>query len=214
LSKGTVSKKSYHHGDLRTALIHAAFELIDERGVDLFSLKQASDRVGVSVAAPYRHFGDKESLVAEVISMVKLEFAKQLLVARDQYPLGSEECVVALGRAYVAFVTERRHLGGLLFGVHEYHVPDDLPDYEGCGDPEGRYPFTMFRQALIAWLDDKGLGAEYLLDLAIPLWTMVHGSAMIKMSGVVNVLTSSEGLDDRLEVATHRFLKGFLASVK
>jgi len=214
LSKDTTTKKSYHHGDLRTALIHAAFELIESGGVEVFSLKKASDHVGVSVAAPYRHFGDKESLVAEVITMVKLEFAAQLKIARDQYPLGTEDCVIALGRAYVAFVTERRHLGGLLFGVHEYHMPDDLPDYDGCGDPDGKYPFTMFREALIAWLDTKELGAEYLLDLAIPLWTMVHGSAMIKMSGVVSMISSPDDLDSRLEVATHRFLQGFLASVK
>ena len=56
----------YHHGDLRTALIDAAVSLIAERGVRGFSLAEASRRVGVSSAAPYRHFADRDDLLAAV----------------------------------------------------------------------------------------------------------------------------------------------------
>ena len=157
MAKDEASKKNYHHGDLRTALIHAAFEIIDQQGVEAFSLKAASDRVGVSVAAPYRHFGDKESLVHEVTALIKITFANHLQVARDRYPVGSEQAVASLGRAYFSFVSERQHLGALLFGVHEFQQPHELPDYECEGDPEGVHPFSMFREALIAWLQAQGL---------------------------------------------------------
>jgi AcrR family transcriptional regulator len=56
----------YHHGDLRTALIDTAIELIGERGVRGFSLAEASRRLGVAVSAPYAHFADRDDLLAAV----------------------------------------------------------------------------------------------------------------------------------------------------
>jgi AcrR family transcriptional regulator len=56
----------YHHGDLKAALVDAAIELIAERGVRDFSLAEASRRLGVTVAAPYRHFADRDELLAAV----------------------------------------------------------------------------------------------------------------------------------------------------
>ena len=56
----------YHHGDLRTALVDTAIELIDERGVRQFSLAEASRRLGVAVSAPYAHFGSRDDLLAAV----------------------------------------------------------------------------------------------------------------------------------------------------
>ncbi len=209
-----VSKKNYHHGDLRTALIHAAFELIEEKGVDAFSLKAASDLVGVSVAAPYRHFGDKESLVHEVLELTKVTFSRQLIAASAEHPVGSEEAIIALGRAYLRFISERQHLGALMFGVHEFQQPHELPNYECEGDPENAYPFTHFREALIAWLSAQQLGPEYLIDLAIPLWTMVHGMAMVKISGAINALSSPELIEGQLKQATQRFLRGFIEDVQ
>jgi AcrR family transcriptional regulator len=59
-------RKRYHHGDLRRALIEAALDLVRRRGADGFTLREAARRVGVSQAAPYRHFETKEALLAAV----------------------------------------------------------------------------------------------------------------------------------------------------
>src|SRR5215467_5472145 len=56
----------YHHGGLRAALIDAAIDVIGERGVRGFSMAEASRRLGVTTAAPYRHFADRDELLAEV----------------------------------------------------------------------------------------------------------------------------------------------------
>ena len=60
------AKRPYHHGDLRAALIRAALSLIEEHGVKGLALSDAARLAGVSVAAPYRHFKDKEALLAEI----------------------------------------------------------------------------------------------------------------------------------------------------
>ena len=56
----------YHHGDLRAALIDTTIDLLGERGVQAFSMAEASRRLGVAVAAPYRHFADRDALLAAV----------------------------------------------------------------------------------------------------------------------------------------------------
>jgi AcrR family transcriptional regulator len=64
MARSKASARTYHHGDLRTAILGAASELLREQGVDRISLRECARRVGVSHAAPYRHFANKEALVA------------------------------------------------------------------------------------------------------------------------------------------------------
>ena len=62
----STSKATYHHGDLRAALVRAAMELLEEGGEADLSLRAVARRAGVSAAAPYRHYADREALVSAV----------------------------------------------------------------------------------------------------------------------------------------------------
>src|SRR5215510_13890148 len=62
------AKKSFHHGDLREALIAATRELLIERGPDGFTLADACRRAGVTTAAPYKHFRDKQEILEEIVA--------------------------------------------------------------------------------------------------------------------------------------------------
>ena len=73
----------YHHGDLRSALVDAAIGVITERGVRGFSLAEASRRLGVTTAAPYRHFADRDDLLAAVAARALAVFAAMLSDAAD-----------------------------------------------------------------------------------------------------------------------------------
>jgi AcrR family transcriptional regulator len=89
----------YHHGDLKAALVDAAISLIAERGVREFSLAEVSRRLGVTVAAPYRHFADRDDLLAAVGIRALDVFAAALAVeARDCDSPGQR--LAALARAY------------------------------------------------------------------------------------------------------------------
>ena len=77
---GTVTtlRRSYHHGDLRGALIDTAVELVAEHGARSFSLAEASRRLGVAVSAPYAHFADRDELLAAVAVRAYADFYAEL----------------------------------------------------------------------------------------------------------------------------------------
>ena len=124
-SEGSAKGGRYHHGDLRAALIDVAISLIAERGVREFSLAEASRRLGVTVAAPYRHFADRDDLLAAVGMRAREEFAAALAAEeRDTDP--PEQRLAALARAYVRFAGEQRPLFDTLFvaGIDKNRYPE------------------------------------------------------------------------------------------
>ena len=124
-SEGSAKGGRYHHGDLRAALVDVAISLIAERGVREFSLAEASRRLGVTVAAPYRHFADRDDLLAAVGMRALGEFAAALAAEeRDTDP--PEQRLAALARAYVRFAGEQRPLFDTLFvaGIDKNRYPE------------------------------------------------------------------------------------------
>lgn len=100
-------RKSYHHGNLRQALVDATAALIEELGPQAFTMSEAARRAGVSPAAPYRHFKGRDDLVEEVARQGFLEFSERLETAFDD---GSPRVLTAflrVGQAYLDFARDR-----------------------------------------------------------------------------------------------------------
>src|ERR1051326_6526472 len=115
----------YHHGDLRTALIDTAIELIGERGVRGFSLAEASRRLGVAVSAPYAHFADRDDLLAAVA----VRAYEQLLagIRPDSGELHDPAGrLAAIARGYVRFAATSRPLFEMLYeaGIDKASHPE------------------------------------------------------------------------------------------
>ena len=108
--------KRYHHGDLKAALIDGAIGLIAERGARGFSLAELSRRIGVSPAAPYRHFASRDDLLAAV-AIRALEVFGQALVAQASEADPPERRLAAMASGYVRFAAEQRPLFSVVFGV-------------------------------------------------------------------------------------------------
>lgn len=109
-------RSGYHHGDLRNALEQAALELVAERGAHGFTLAEASRRAGVSVAAPFRHFANREALLAALALKSYQEQERRFAAAVDQ----AEEPVEQLAEfaaAYVRFTVEEAALFEITFGA-------------------------------------------------------------------------------------------------
>jgi AcrR family transcriptional regulator len=115
----------YHHGDLRAALIDAAIEVIGERGVRGFSMAEASRRLGVTSAAPYRHFADRDELLAEV-GVRALRIFATMVTAEAANAQTPEQRLAAMARAYVRFAAEQRSLFDALFisGLDKSRFPE------------------------------------------------------------------------------------------
>jgi len=109
------NKRAYHHGDLRRALLDAALALAEDGGPMAVTVREAARRAGVSHNAPYRHFPDKETLIAALSEEGFVELARTLRTARAEVR-DPEDRFVATGMAYLRFA--RGHPGhmAVMFG--------------------------------------------------------------------------------------------------
>lgn len=100
-------RRSYHHGNLRHALVEATAALIQELGPQAFTMAEAARRAGVSPAAPYRHFKGREDLIEEVARLGFLEFAERLETAFDDGRPRILTAFLRIGEAYLDFARDR-----------------------------------------------------------------------------------------------------------
>ncbi|MBW7056857.1 TetR/AcrR family transcriptional regulator [Paracoccus bogoriensis] len=100
-------RRSYHHGNLRQALVEATAALIEEQGPQAFTLTEAARRAGVSAAAPYRHFKGREDLLEEVARQGFVEFAGRLEAAFDGGRPRALTAFLRMGQAYLDFARDR-----------------------------------------------------------------------------------------------------------
>ena len=166
--------RSYHHGDLKNALRVAAADLIAERGVDGVSLREISQAAGVSHTAAYRHYADKQALLAD---LAEDGFRALAQINRDTVAStagGPVEHLMACGRAYVRFGVEQPQLLQLMFG-------QAIPDWSA--HPTLQESATALAQTLAgvvaAGQADGSIRAAPLGDVTLTAWSLVHGLAML-----------------------------------
>ncbi|GLK63267.1 MULTISPECIES: TetR/AcrR family transcriptional regulator [Paracoccus] len=103
-----MARASYHHGNLRQALVEATVQLIEEKGPQAFTLAEAARLAGVSAAAPYRHFSGRDELLEEVARQGFDEFSERLDDAFDNGRPTPLTAFLRMGQAYLSFAAERR----------------------------------------------------------------------------------------------------------
>jgi AcrR family transcriptional regulator len=111
-----MARASYHHGDLPAALVAATFELVAESGLQDFSVAAAARRTGVSISAPYRHFADREELLAACAVAACEELKRRFDAALAAEPAPAAQ-LAAIAAAYVRFAGERRPMFEVLHGA-------------------------------------------------------------------------------------------------
>lgn len=159
-------RRGYHHGNLREALLDAALDLVAERGPQGFTLSEAARRAGVSPAAPYRHFKDRE----EVLAALRLEgiarFGRRLQAAAAEAS-GPTEAVAGLGPAYLAFAREEPGHYAAIFAA-----PPDSSEAS---------PFESMVQAIAEVLPSDWPDPRL---VALQIWALSHGVAMLERVGL------------------------------
>ncbi|MCW2282541.1 AcrR family transcriptional regulator [Rhodoblastus acidophilus] len=170
-----MGRRSYHHGRLREALIAAARALISERGLAGFTLAEAAKRVGVTGAAPYRHFADRDALVAALAQDGFSHFNQLLGRAWDG---GKPDPVAALrrrGEAYLAFARDEPGLYRAMFG--------DAGPSRRPADGAARAAFDEQVRACVDVLRFFHAPERDAETLAMQIWAMSHGVADLMLSG-------------------------------
>ena len=187
----TIERPTYHHGDLRNALVQAALELVEESGVDSFSLREASRRVGVSASASYRHFRDRYALLRAVAEdgFERLAAQMQQDAAEARAPLEGAEAAVAafsaMGRAYVRFAVRHQAQFRVMFGPWARDGQTATCSVTGGDDVCGR----SSHDALVGILDDLvrsgALEAAARAQIELVAWAPMHGLARLMIDGQI-----------------------------
>ncbi|SET83022.1 TetR/AcrR family transcriptional regulator [Oceanicella actignis] len=163
-------RKGYHHGNLREALVEAACALIARKGPHGFTFAEAAREAGVSPAAPYRHFKDREALLAEVARRGFALFADLLEHARTMggpSPLAAFE---AVWRAYLAFA--RREPAYYVAMFESGIRPADDPALQAASD-RAMAAMTAAAEALIARLPPDRRPPALMVSMHV--WALAHG---------------------------------------
>lgn len=188
------AKDEYHHGDLKASLKQAALCLVRERGPRGFSLNEASRLAGVSVAAPYRHFDDKDALIAEI--------------ARDGYELLEREIhnavkkadnlrdqLVDSGMAYLRFARNHTDYFNVMFhsGLDRSKYPDiERSAKAGLG--------------VILGLAQQYERTQELAELrAVSAWALVHGLATLDHDGALSATAGKNRALEQFRPILERF---------
>lgn len=177
-------EKKYHHENLRQELINEGLKMLNDDGLELFSIRKLSLRLGVSHAATYRHFADKESLLKAILNDSAEKFYNALVKSVEDIS-DPREKLYKLGTGYVLFFVENPQMLSL-FNLSAKISLDELSCQAGKEDSS----FAFFRQIV----ENSSLISQYKnlseTEILLGLWGKVHGLASVlifQKENLVNV---------------------------
>jgi len=195
MSTSKLASRGYHHGDLPATLLRAAGKLLEKEGLETLSLRALTRRAGVSHAAPYRHFRDRESLLA---ALAAEGFGMLGHALREAAAAGG---LRAMGEAYVRFALAHPQRFRLMFGGQL-----DIARHAAL-----REVATQAFQALSGALAARVGDAPGARDASVAAWALVHGLAHLLLGAQVGA-AARRGRDDdqfiREVLETTRFVAG------
>jgi AcrR family transcriptional regulator len=200
---GRSGDRGYHHGNLKEALIRAALELIAQKGPAGFTFAEAARWAGVSPAAPYRHFRDREDLLADVARRGFEQFALALEQAWDKGRPDPLTGLDRLGRAYLAFARNEPAYYSAMF---EAGVP---PDSSAELREASERAFGVLRSAtehLVATM--PAANRPPVLMMALHIWALSHGIASLFGRGDAARRSLPMAAEELLEAAVLIYLRG------
>ncbi len=177
-----MTTSTYHHGDLREALVDAAVAAVREDGPDSLRIRDLARRVGVSHNAAYRHFADRDGLIAEVSERVMHRLLQQMqtrlsAVSTEDPVLRARQRLAETGRAYVDFALSEPGLFRLAFSSLVV-VGETLP-------PTDRDPYALLGHVLDDLVDVGFLAVDARPSAEITCWASVHGFSVLCIDGAL-----------------------------
>ena len=169
-------RKPYHHGNLREALLESAIGLIAEVGPAGFTLRELARRAGVSHNAPYRHFRDRDALMAAVATQGFRELTHTMLRAADAKS-GALDRLRRAGLAYIAFALRRPEHFAVMFDA-----PMAVKTHPDSAEAAEEAFGTLVN--FVKKCQDEGrLTPGHPHQFALLAWSMVHGIAKLAITG-------------------------------
>lgn len=175
------ARRGYHHGRLKDALVEAARALIAEHGPAGFTLAEAAKLVGVTAAAPYRHFADRNELIGELARRGFELFGERLAGAWDEGRPDARAALKRMGRAYLAFATAEPGLYSAMFDeVRHLRQPLSCAAADKAFEGLGRAAAAVLADANV---NPANVSPTDVRRLAFEIWALSHGTAMLAVAG-------------------------------
>ena len=193
------TRRSYHHGDLRRALLDEALAIIRAHGVDGVTLREIGARLGVSRTALYRHFADKRALLTAVATEGFRTLREQLVAAWEGGGRGPA-AFQAMGAAYVRFAVDNPSHYRVMFSRFVETQPQE-PELA----TEAGGAFQALVDSVAALQRDGILLGDDTVLMARYVWAVVHGVAMLAIDGQ---LPEPDGVEELMQYALERMGTG------
>jgi len=196
--------KPYHHGDLRNALIQVGLELLSEGGAAALDLRKVARRAGVSHAAPYRHFPDKQALIAAINEEGFHRLAERIRCTLREVPEDAFEQLPAIARAYVQFAQENPWLMREMFSGLSIEREAFPSLYQAS-----KIVFMLYIEVV-----QRGQERGSIIDgdpgaLAGVLWSLLHGVAMLTIENQMRPYTDEpEGVENMTRFSVQLLYQG------
>jgi AcrR family transcriptional regulator len=196
-SMHSVRRKTYHRGDLRNALLRAALELVQETGSTHFSLREVTERIGVTKPALYLHFADFDELLSTLCREGFNAFSEveRQVMAKSSDPWAR---LRALTRAYIHFAISNPGYFRIMFDSGLADRPENI----ACA--------TGTFQLLVETIQELQGPGEAPFDQAIAVWALMHGLAALMISGRPGTVLSKPDRLARLEASVVGLIQGGL----
>lgn len=195
------TRTQYHHGNLKEALVEAARVIVAERGPEGLTLTEAAKLAGVTSAAPYRHFSDRQALLSELGRRGFQQFGAAL---REAYGTGAPDPISAMRRMGIAYLQFARREPGLYRAMFSHGS-------SGPETPESQDAFNGLLAATQAVLSSFQSHAVDSKQLALKIWALSHGIALLTQYELMPMPTGqspesllSEATEDLFRAALSR----------
>src|SRR5580693_1164001 len=198
------AERGYHHGNLKEALLQAALDLIAQKGAAGFTFADAARMAGVSPAAPYRHFRDRDELLSSIAQRGFEQFEARLTAARQDGRPDPLTAFERVGKAYLAFAREAPAYYSAMF---ESGLPVDVSPALMAASERA---FAVIRAAAerLAALAPPGTPRPPALMMALRIWSMSHGVASLFARGDAARRKLPMTAEDLLEAEVLIYLRG------
>ncbi len=173
---------SYHHGNLRTALLDAAFEAVAQRGPDALGIRDLARTVGVSPSAAYHHFQDRDHLYAAVSQLARESVARRMLAAGEEADgrpgrrTRADRAIdrlTAIGQAYLDFAAAEPELIRIAFGLCVAEPPR----------PDEPSAWRVLVETLDEMHDADAMPTSRRANAEVVVWSAVHGTSVLRNDG-------------------------------
>ncbi len=199
----TSSSNTYHHGDLKTALIKAAQKLIKEQGIAALTLRAIAANVGVSHMAPYSHFKNKSELFQAVAASGFLELGDRMQQIKQDLA-DPKELILLYGVEYIKFASSNPQLYKLMLSqtnpgkfLEANASADSANTSEATLLKASKKPYVLLRDGFVRFQSDE----HKVKVQAQGAWAMVHGIASLLIEGHI-VMDADTSIKDFLAIAT------------